>query len=48
MVRESPVNITTMADAVNANDADFVGDFVEDAIVTDSNPPVMLAARQFL
>jgi hypothetical protein len=45
---ESPVNLAPMAHAVNADDAEVVGDLVEDAVVADSNPPVMPAARLFL
>ena len=36
-----------MADANNSHDADFIRDFVDDAVVSDADPPVVFRANEF-
>ncbi|MEO6244403.1 MAG: hypothetical protein ABIQ12_03125 [Opitutaceae bacterium] len=36
-----------MAHAVDAHDTDFVGDFIDHALVTHPNAPVVFPAREF-
>ncbi len=43
----SAVGVLPVADAGDADDSDFIGDFIDDSIASDTDPPVIFRANEF-